>query len=76
MKALVTVEEAIAAVDAFSGPAQDFELPISDDLQDAMGLSMAMITDCVLKRGWMPDGFEQCDGFRIYRYKDLGGHHD
>jgi hypothetical protein len=36
----------------------------------AVGLNMALILDHVLARGWLPDGYEQRDGYRIYRYKD------
>ncbi len=30
---------------------------------------MAIIGDTVLSRGWYPDGFEQHDGYRVYKYK-------
>ncbi|NOQ71788.1 MAG: hypothetical protein GQ574_07300 [Crocinitomix sp.] len=43
-------------------------LLISDELNDAMGLNMAIIADGILKKGYMPDGFEQKDGYRIYKY--------
>lgn len=41
---------------------------ISDTLNDPMGMNMAMIVDGVLKAGYMPDGFEQKSGHRIYKY--------
>jgi len=47
---------------------EEFQLPISDELQDPIGMNMAIITDIVLKRGWMPDGFFQKEGYRIYKY--------
>lgn len=48
---------------------ESFEtLWISDTLNDPMGLNMAMIVDEILKTGYMPDGFEQKSGFRIYKY--------
>ena len=65
------VHAAIAAVEAFSGRAEDFQLPVADVLQDAIGMNMALITDCVLGRGWEPNGFEQRVNFRLYRYKEM-----
>ncbi len=44
-------------------------LLISDELNDGMGLNMTIIVDGILKRGYMPDGFEQKDGYRVYKYK-------
>lgn len=44
MNAARTVEEAIAIVENYAGPAEDFE----------------------------PAGFEQSEGFRVYRYKEFG----
>lgn len=49
-------------------------LPISPDLTlggvaDRAGLAMAIVLDQVLGLGFLPDGFEQCDGFRLYRYQ-------
>jgi hypothetical protein len=40
---------------------------------DTVGAGMAMILDVFLSKGYEPDGFEQCDGFRVYRYKPFGG---
>jgi hypothetical protein len=56
-------------VESYRGDVADFCLPIDDALQDPHGLHMALILDSALGRGWMPDGYEQKDGFRIYRYK-------
>lgn len=44
-------------------------LLISDKLNDGVGLNMAIITNGILKKGYMPDGFEQKDGYRIYKFK-------
>ena len=63
------IESARALIDAFTGPAEEFELPVAETLQDALGLNMALITDRNLKKGWEPDGFKQCRGYRLYRYK-------
>ena len=42
---------------------------ISNNLLDPMGLNMAIICDGILKLGYMPDGFDQKNGYRIYKYK-------
>ena len=51
-----------------------FDLNISNNLlvdgkQDNMGMGMAIILDAILARGFVPDGFTQQDGFRVYHYK-------
>ena len=67
---LKSVEAALRAVDERAKQLESFTLPISDSLQDAMGLNMVIILDRILSHGrWMPDGFEQRSGFRVYRYK-------
>jgi len=43
-------------------------LPIADTLNDQMGANMAIIGDGILKKGYMPNGFEQREGYRIYKY--------
>ncbi|MDH5667095.1 MAG: hypothetical protein OEY86_03680 [Nitrospira sp.] len=69
MRPVTDVQEAIRSIQNFTGPPEEFELSISDSLQDATGMSMALITDEVLSRGWEPTGCELKDGYRIYRYK-------
>ena len=68
MKPITSIEEAQELIDSFQGKGEEFKLPISDQLQDSIGMNMAIITDNILKKGWMPDGFEQIDGCRIYKY--------
>lgn len=70
MRPIEKIEEAEQLIESFEGCPEDFELPISDQLQDPVGINMAIITDSILKRGWMPDGFEQKEGYRIYHYKN------
>lgn len=65
------IEQARVLIEAFSGRGEDFTLAVSDELQDEIGINMAIITDYILKRGWEPDGFSQHDGYRVYRYKTL-----
>jgi hypothetical protein len=36
---------------------------------DQVGFGMALVVDSILAQGYEPNGFEQRDGFRVYRYK-------
>ena len=65
----VDLAEALSAINSFDGPPTEFELPIADELNDEVGFNMAILTDAIFARGWQPDGYEQGDGFRIYKYK-------
>ncbi len=71
MKPIITVDEAKASIKSFAGAAEDFSLPISNEMQDPLGVNMAIIIDCALAKGWEPNGFEQREGFKVYRYKVL-----
>ena len=71
MKPVTTVEGALSEIERFVGRPDEFRLPISEKLLDPVGVNMAIITDRILARGWMPDGFEQQDGYRVYRYREL-----
>jgi hypothetical protein len=44
-------------------------LMISDELNDAMGMNMAIIVDGILKKGYVPNGFEQKENYRVYKYQ-------
>jgi hypothetical protein len=68
MKIIRSIEEAREMINSLDGRPAHLELPISDELQDPVGLNMAIITDIILERGWMPDGFDQKEGYRIYKY--------
>ena len=68
-----SAEEAADHVNATSISGDRFELAISDDVTfagqpDAMGAGMAIIVDGILGQGYVPDGFEQRDGYRLYSY--------
>jgi hypothetical protein len=65
------VDEVLTYVDEFQGRPEELELAISDALQDPVGINMALITDKILKKGWEPDGLEEKDGYRVYRYKEM-----
>jgi hypothetical protein len=41
---------------------------ISDEINDATGINMAIIGDAILKAGYMPAGFTQKDKYRTYNY--------
>lgn len=66
-----SVDEALAHVADFEGSPEEFVLAIHQSLLDPVGINMALITDRVLARGWMPDGFDQRDDHRLYRYKEF-----
>ena len=68
MEPINRIEQAKLFIESFEGEPEEFQLPISDELQDPIGMNMAIITDIVLKRCWMPDGFLQKEGYRIYKY--------
>ena len=66
-KPLKTLEEArIFVQENFKN--EEETLWISDELNDPMGMNMAIIADGILKEDYMPDGFDQKDGYRIYKY--------
>lgn len=69
MKPIENITEALRIVGEFQGTAEEFELPISDSINDAIGINMSMVTDAILAKGWEPNGFIQKDGFRIYLYE-------
>lgn len=71
MKPVQSIEEALQQIDSFQGSPRDFVLAFPDALNDPVGVSMAIIGDRILSRGWLPDGYSQMPGFRIYRYKAM-----
>ena len=71
MKPITTLGEAKLSIKSFAGVPEDFVLPVSDEMQDPVGVNMAIVGDWILARGWEPNGFEQYEGFKIYRFKLL-----
>lgn len=71
MKPFEDAKEAADYVECFEGKAADLRLPVSDDLHDPLGLSMALITDKIFSKGWEPNGYEEKEGYRVYRYKEM-----
>ena len=71
-----TAEEARAHVLAKEITGDRFELAIRDDFTfagrpDKEGAGMAIVLDAILAQDYTVDGFEQRDGYRVYRYKPL-----
>lgn len=64
-----TIASALAEIDAFRGAPQDLALAIDESLLDPAGFSMAIVTDAILAKGWMPDGVEPHDGYCVFRYR-------
>jgi hypothetical protein len=69
-----SAESATEYVKKTSLPESGFVLAISDAVTfagqpDTMGAGMALVLDAVLAKGFFPDGFDQKDGYRVYRYK-------
>jgi hypothetical protein len=53
-----------------------FELAVSDGMTfagnpDHMGAGMALVLDAILAQDYLPDGFEQRVGYRLYRYERI-----
>ena len=65
------VEAAVEYVRSFAGVAEELKLSISDELNDPVGMNMAIVTDAILEKGFEPNGFEQQQGYRIYVYKSI-----
>ncbi len=68
-----SAEEAANHVNATSISGDRFELAISNNSTfagqpDTMGAGMAILVDGILAQGYIPDGFEQRDGYRLYSY--------
>ncbi len=65
---LKTVDEAISFI---TKNFKDLEetLWIANSLNDNVGMNMAIIVDKLLKAGYIPNGFDEREGFRIYKYK-------
>jgi len=67
---LTTVDAAIDYIKVnFKNPEET--LWIADSLNDKVGINMAIIGDCLLKNGYFPNGFEQKETYRIYKYKKM-----
>ncbi len=71
MKPIETVDEALKIIDSYDELPKDFALPVADSLQDPVGANMAIIVDRILSKGLMPDGYEQKEKYRLYKYVEM-----
>jgi len=55
-------------IQAFSGRPEEFRLLIPDAMNDAEGVTMSVVTDAILSKGWLPNGFRTGAGYRIYEF--------
>ena len=68
LKPLTTIENAQIFIKENFKSNEEILL-ISDELNDPVGINMAIITDEILGLGYNVNGFEQKAGYRIYKYK-------
>ena len=69
-----TAEEGLKHLQVNPPSGESFQLLISEGFTfagepDVTGAGGAVILDRILGLGYWPDGFEQQNGFKIYRYK-------
>lgn len=64
-----TVPAILADIAAFEGAPEDFVLEVDESLLDPQGFIVALFTDRILPRGWLPDGTRARDGHRVFRYR-------
>jgi hypothetical protein len=74
MTVFKSVESAIDFVKTTTLDGPSLALAITEPLtfcgaQEHMGLGMAILLDAILARRYEPDGVEQHQGFRLYRYR-------
>jgi hypothetical protein len=73
---IMSAEDGIKHLEAHPPSGERFELAISNSFTfrgkpDKVGFGMALILNRILAMRYEPDGFEQKDGFRLYRYKRM-----
>ena len=71
-----TAESAAAHVRAIRISGERFELAVDNAFTfagrpDTIGAGLALVVDAILAQGYGPDGYEQRNGYRLYRYKPL-----
>jgi hypothetical protein len=71
-----SAEEGLAYLETNQPTGELFQLAISDSFTfsgqpDTMGAGMAVMLDKILGLGYEPDGFDQKDGYKLYRYKEM-----
>ncbi|AIZ64045.1 hypothetical protein PK28_10670 [Hymenobacter sp. DG25B] len=75
---VVSLEKAKQLLEEYRGKPEDFILAVSLTKQLTLqgkdvdfGLGMAIITEYVLQKSWMPDGSTDKNGVRYFRFKEL-----
>jgi hypothetical protein len=75
---ITSLEQALDHIDNYKGEAEDFTLrvPLQKQLTNRgfaipQALAWTIIDGRIRKKGWMPNGHEDKNGFRIYGYKEL-----
>ena len=73
MNVFDSAERAYAYVNSVRIDGASFEVAIADGFTfagsaDVTGAGMALVLDAILAQGYVPDGFDQREGFRVYRY--------
>ena len=56
-------------IQAFSGRPEEFRLLIPDVMNDVEGVTMSIVTDAILAKGWLLNGFQRGAGYRIYEFR-------
>ena len=77
MVIIESVEQAKLLIEQYHGKAADFTLPIPQNRNLTLrgeivsrDIAMAIITDQILAKGWLPNGFEQKGQVRYYKYSE------
>ncbi len=71
MEPFTDIAKALTFISQYNGSVSNFLLPLSNSLLDPLGVHMSVIMDEILNKGWLPDGFEEHDGYRIYKCKEM-----
>jgi hypothetical protein len=71
-----SAEEGLKYLDSCEPLGDSFQIAISDSFTfsgqpDTMGAGMGVILDKILSFGFEPDGFEQRDGYKLYKFTEI-----
>jgi hypothetical protein len=71
-----SAEEVLAYLETIQPTGGQFQLAISDSFTfagqpDTIGAGMAVMLDKILGLGYEPEGFDQKDGYKLYKYKQM-----
>ena len=77
MVLMESVEQASLLIGQYHGKAADFILPVPQNRDLTLrgetvsrDIAMAIITDRILAKGWLPNGFEEKGQIRYYKYSE------